>query len=388
MRIAYFQCPSGISGDMCIGALLSAGAPAKALERALKKIPLGFKTGARDVRRMGLAALKFDVGIDKGSKPLGWAEMKDAVEKTPSLREETRRKGLSIIKSIFEAEAKVHGIRHIEDVHLHELGSPDTVVDVLGTLVCLDALSIDAVYSSPLNLGSGHVHAEHGVLPVPAPATALLLKGVPVYSSGIPYELTTPTGAALIKSLSSGFGPMPAMKLEASGLGAGLRDLKECANVLRVFIGEAGPAAAESVTVLETNIDDMNPQIYGHLMEKLLKAGALDVFLTPVIMKKSRPGTKVSVLSEEKNAHEMKRILFRETTTLGVRCYPVERTVLHREIKTVDTEFGPVRFKISSIEGKAVKSPEYDDCVKAAKKTGLPLREVIDRLKKTGKNRR
>ncbi len=312
--------------------------------------------------------------------------------KNSALSEGLKKNGLAIIRGLFEAEATVHGLQKIEEVHLHELGSADTIIDVMGSLICLELLNVEAVYSSAVNLGGGTVRTLHGRFGVPAPATALLLEGAPVYGSSgssqdiSAFELTTPTGAALMKGLSKSFGPMPSMRLEKSGAGAGEKDPAAFPNVLRVFIGEAyseqkdKEAENTDLLVIETNIDDMNPQIYGYLLEKLLKAGALDAFLTPIIMKKGRPAIKLSVLCEFKNAALLKETIFRETTTLGVRFYPVGRSTIERRAGTLETEFGPVRFKTAFRGDRESKAPEYEDCLKIAKKTGLSLKEIMDRL--------
>ena len=392
-RILWLDCSSGISGDMLIGALISAGVPFKRLEaEILDKIPLKkekVRIRAGKVRRMGLAATKFDVIIPPGGArdfPFTWGEIEWLVEKS-ALPEGIRQKGLDMIKSLFEAEAKIHGFRSIRDVHLHELGSPDTIIDIFGALVCLDILGVEEVYCSPVNLGGGTVDTRHGKLPVPAPATALLLTGVPVYGGRPPFELCTPTGAALLKGLAKGFGPMPLMKLVKCGVGAGAADFKDTPNVLRAFAGESfafsgvsGGDGNADVIVLETNIDDMNPQIYGYLMERLFKAGALDVFLTPIIMKKSRPAVKITALCDPGDAPRVEEIMFSETTTLGIRFYRAGRSTLPRKIETINTEFGPIRFKTSSFAGKEQKTPEYEDCLKTARKTGLPLKEIFRRL--------
>jgi uncharacterized protein (TIGR00299 family) protein len=385
-RILYLDCSSGVSGDMLIGSLLSAGASFSGLKRELKKIPLkGYEVRKREVLRAGVRAAKFDVseptpapsGEGQGKrKPLGFNEMRKLVTSSP-LKEEIREDGLSIVRSLFEAEAKVHKTP-IEKIHLHELGSPDTVIDVLGTLICMDLLKVDEVHSSPLNIGGGFIQTEHGRLPVPAPATAELLKGLPVYSSGAPFELVTPTGAALIRYLAKSFGHMPQIELLSTGVGAGGRDI-EAPNVLLAFIGMA-PSAREEILVLETNIDDMDPRIYSYLMDRLFENGVLDVFLTPIIMKKSRPAALLSVLCDKKDSGALKEIIFEETSTLGIREYAAQRTVLSRKIVTRKTPFGPIRFKIFSLNGKEFESPEYDDCVKAARKSGIPLKEILKRL--------
>ncbi len=398
-RILWLDCSSGISGDMFIGALISAGAPlARLKSELLGKIPLkNVRISAGKVLRMGsFAATKFDVKEHAGARPLGWNEMKRIVRES-ALPDDIRRKGLDIIKSLFDAEAKIHGLKGAGEVHLHELGSADTVIDVFGSLVCLKLLGVEEVRSSPVNLGGGTAGTHHGRLPVPAPATALLLEGLPVYGGAPPFELTTPTGAALLKGLAKGFSQMPCMRLEKTGFGAGRMDFKDFPNVLRAFIGEPlagagdnGKSESESenpendgdVTVIETNIDDMNPQIYGLLMERLFEAGALDVFLTQIIMKKGRPAIKITMLCNPGDAARMQEIIFSETTTLGVRFYRAGRSTLPRRIETYQTAFGPVRFKISPSGRKGVRRevPEYEDCLKAARKTGLPLKEVFSRL--------
>ncbi len=304
MKIAYFDCFSGISGDMCLGALIDAGLSIKALENELRKISIvGYKLTKRTVMRSHFVAKKVDVVIKtdrKGKGPKRWKDIERLIEQS-SLSEDIKQKGHRVFKRLFKAEAKVHG-ESFDKVHLHELGAVDTIVDIFGNIIGLAILGIEKIYSSPINLGSGYIEIEGSVLPVPAPATVELLKNVPVYSKNVPFELTTPTGAAIIKELSSGFGDIPFMDIEAIGIGAGSQDFKDRPNILRLFIGQQVPAfeaCAEKVTVIEANIDDMNPQVYEYVMEKLFKAGARDVFLTQVIMKKGRPGVTITVLSVE-----------------------------------------------------------------------------------------
>lgn len=380
MRLAWLDCSSGISGDMFVGALLSAGASFREIDKIISSLKLkDCSVSAKKVKRAGFAAVKFDVKISADTV-LGWAEMKKIVLRS-ALSKEGKDKAAGTILSMFEAEAKVHGISRVEAVHLHELGSPDTVIDVVSALACLELLGIDELYCSPVNLGSGFVKTEHGRLPVPAPATAELVRGAPVYTDSSGFELTTPTGAALAKALASGFGPMPPMRITKTGSGAGQKELEHTPNILRVFVGEGFsrryPASYEKISVLETNIDDMNPQVYEYLIERLLSAGALDAFLTPIIMKKSRPAITLTVMCESEIAGRMEEIIFAESTTLGVRRHETERTVLQREQKTVKTSLGPVRIKICARAGKPVKTPEYEDCAAIARKTGLPLMEVF-----------
>jgi len=387
--IAYFNCFSGISGDMILGALVDAGVSLKELKRRLSCLPVrGYELKALKVQRAGVRATKIDVILKRSAvsgQPSAkkWKDIEKIII-TSTLPKEIKQKGLFIFKRLFEAEAKVHGEK-IQDIHLHELGAVDCIVDIFGALIGLDILGIETVYSSPLNLGGGMIKTEHGILPVPAPATAELLKDIPVCSTDILFELTTPTGAVLVSSLAKGFRGIPEMKILKTGTGAGNKDFKGQPNVLTMIIGErsavSGQRSAERVTVIETNIDDMNPQVYEYVMEKLFKAGALDVFLTQVIMKKGRPGIKLSVLCGEDRMESLIDIIISETTSIGVRFYRVERKILRREIKSVKTKYGRVDIKISHFGDKRQKkSVEYEDCKRIAKKYNLPLLEVMKAL--------
>ncbi|MGD2080809.1 MAG: nickel pincer cofactor biosynthesis protein LarC [Nitrospirota bacterium] len=375
MRTAYFDCFSGISGDMCLGALVSAGVPLGSLKKELEKARIsGYALASRKARRAGVEALKVEVELtgekEKCRKYKDIAKIIRESRLSPSVK----KRGLHIFRRLFEAEALVHGEPYTK-VHLHELGAVDALVDVLGTLVCLEALGIERVVASPLNLGSGTVATSHGELPVPAPATLRLLEGAPAYSSGHPYELTTPTGAAIITGVASAYGDMPLMRLEKAGIGAGGRNVRGRPNVLRVLIGEA-LASEEEVSVVETNIDDMDPRLYEVVMDKLFKAGALDVFLTNILMKKGRPGVKLTVLCDERRRPRLSEIVLRETTTLGVRHSRAGRTVLERKTGKVETRFGPVRVKVASVDGTVKAMPEYEDLRRAAKRHGVPISEV------------
>jgi uncharacterized protein (TIGR00299 family) protein len=387
LKIAYFDCSSGISGDMCLGALVDAGVPPKKLERELKQLRIkGYKLLSKKVKRAGFRATKVDViaggkrAREQDSKR--WKNV-ERIIKASSLSESVKQKGLRIFKRLFEAEAKVHGER-FDKAHLHELGAVDCIVDIMGTLICLELLGIDKIYASPVNLGSGFIKTEHGILPVPAPATAEILREIPVYSDGTPIELTTPTGAVILKELSSGFGDMPDMVIGKIGIGAGNKDFKERANVLRVFIGQdkhRTQTIDNKVTVIETTIDDMNSQIYEYAMERLFKAGALDVYLTQLIMKKGRPGIKLTVLGRSKDKDKLIKIIFEETTTIGVRFYEAGRQTLEREIKEINSALGKVRVKISKLGSDIIKTtPEYEDCKKLAKKLNVPLIEVMKKI--------
>lgn len=394
--IAYFDCFSGISGDMTLGALVDAGVPLSKLKRELARLPVkGYRLTSKEVKKAGMRATKVDVLIKHSAvsdqhSAKKWKDIEKIIQ-TSSLSKDIKQKGLIIFKRLFEAEAKVHG-GLFDEVHLHELGAIDCIVDIFGSIIGLDILGIDTIYSSALNLGSGSIRSEHGLLPVPAPASVELLKGIPVYSSGVKFELTTPTGAALISSLAAGFGPMPDMEISKAGVGAGDKDFKEQPNILRMFIGEkigkksqeSGARSQEdSITVIETNIDDMNPQVYEYVMDKLFKAGALDVFLTPIIMKKGRPGIKLSVLCNDDKREELIEIILHETTSIGVRFYRAERKVLQRELKSIKTKYGSVDVKVSKLGDRKQKtSAEYEDCRKAAKKFNVPLLEVMNECKK------
>jgi uncharacterized protein (TIGR00299 family) protein len=390
--IAYFDCFSGISGDMTLGALVDAGVPLNKLSEELSRLPVkGYKLASKTVKRAGMRASKVDVVLKRSAvsgQPSAkrWKDIEKII-KTSTLPDEIKQKGLSVFKRLFEAEARVHG-GSFDEIHLHELGAVDCIVDIFGSLIGLDMLGIDTVYASALNLGSGSIRSEHGLLPVPAPASVELLKGIPVYSSDVKFELTTPTGAALISSLSSGFGPMPHMNILKAGVGAGDKEFREQPNIMRLFIGEktgsrgvlqyARTKSEESITVIETNIDDMNPQVYEYVMEMMFRAGALDVFLTQIIMKKGRPGIKLSVLCNQDKQEALSEIIFRETTSIGLRFYRADRKTLQREIMSMDTKYGRVRLKKARL-GKEIQkvSPEYEDCKKIAKKFNIPLLEVL-----------
>ncbi|MBI5195904.1 MAG: nickel pincer cofactor biosynthesis protein LarC [Nitrospirae bacterium] len=384
MMIIYFDTSSGISGDMILGALVDAGVPLEKLKKELSKLPMrGYELESRKVKRAGFLATKIEVILKTGvrsqkSEVRRWKDIERIIKKS-SLPNIVKQKGLSIFRRLFEAEAKVHGER-VDKVHLHELGAVDCIVDIFGALIGLDILGVKKIYASPLNLGSGMIKTEHGILPVPAPATLELLKYIPVYSSDTKFELTTPTGAVLISSLADGFGQMPVMSVSKIGIGAGGRDFKTHPNVLRVFVGEGQGSGVrgQGVTIIETNIDDMNPQVYEYVMERLFKAGALDVFLTQVIMKKDRPGIVLTVLCSADKKEGLIKIILKETTSIGVRFYEADRITLQREIKTVKTEFGNVRVKISKLGNEILKSaPEYEDCKKIAEKLNKPLIEVM-----------
>jgi uncharacterized protein (TIGR00299 family) protein len=385
-RIAYFDCFSGISGDMVLGALVDAGADLRAIEAELRKLGLeGWTISAEKVKRGQIFATHVKVSTTEGHHHRGLSIILGRIEKAqlaPRAAERARR----IFTRLAESEAKVHNLP-VEQVHFHEVGAVDSIVDIVGAAVGFDLLGIDEFACSPLDVGAGQVMTAHGLLPVPAPATADLLKGAPVYTSGIQKELVTPTGAAIATTLSTSYTKIPEMTLTVIGYGAGSMDFPEKANVMRLLIGEREAAQAGNdlhgsadapITVIETNLDDMSPQIYGYFVERALAAGALDVFSTAVSMKKNRPGLLVTILCEPSNQARLTDLLFSETTTIGVRMHEARRRTLAREFLNVQTEFGEVRMKISRMNGSVLNAtPEYDDCQRIAAAKGIPLKDVL-----------
>jgi len=372
-RILYLDCFSGISGDMFLGALFSLGVkPGSLIEQLKQIIKEEIQIHANETERKGIRAIQ--VKIKESDRPVNLIEIINSIRKS-SLPERCKENSIKAIEFLLQAEKAVHGFH--EDYHLHELGTIDTVVDIVGTMLGLELLEIEHIYSSAINTGSGTISTAHGILPVPAPATAEILKGIPIYATDNTGELTTPTGAAIVKTIVRGFGPLPHSSIINIGYGAGTKELPDRANLLRVFLLKSTLYSYNTPLVVETNIDDMNPQIYEYLIDKLFEAGALDVFLTPIIMKKSRPAVKVSVICNEEILPVVSEILFRETTTIGLRYYRTERFVLSRTIKTIDTPLGPVRFKETKIDGKVQLNPEYEDLKRIASEKNIPLKEVF-----------
>ena len=379
MKIAYFDCIAGASGDMILGALLDAGLSEADLRQGLAALNLaGFDLNTYPVNKNGLRAIKVDVLIEDDviERTLGEILKLLADSKLP---ERVRVRSSAICRRLGEVEAGIHGVP-VDQVHLHELGGLDTIVDIAGALIGLELLGIEAIFASPLPLGRGFTRSAHGHLPLPAPATLALLKGVPVTGSELEFELVTPTGAAILSSITHSFGAIPSMKLLSIGYGAGGRDLP-IPNVMRVLIGEQAEssiqATIETLALLETNVDDLNPQIYDYLMNRLFQSGALDVFLQPVQMKKNRPGILLSVLCPPPAADELCAILFAETSTLGIRKQTVERQALQRFVQVLETPYGRARVKFARLNPKNTKfAPEYEDCRALAEQHGVPLREV------------
>ncbi len=373
MKICYFDAFSGISGDMTVGALVDAGADWNALEAALGSLKLGASVRIEKTKRRGISASKFYVQFAEQKTHRHLPHIEKIIV-AGELSEKAKQNALSIFRRLGEAESKAHNVP-IEKVHFHEVGAVDSICDVVGACVALDHLGIEEIRSSRINVGSGTVNTEHGVMPVPTPATAELLKNKPIYSAGPETELTTPTGAAVITTLACDFGGLPPVRVLSQGFGAGDKDFATQANVLRVLIAERTYAAESStVAVIEANIDDSTPQVLGYATERLLAAGALDVTLTPVFMKKNRPGTMVSVIAAPEMTEQLAAVLFSETTTLGVRILQAERRVLARETTAIGTPYGNIRIKHTETGSFA---PEYEDCRNAAMQHNVPLRVVI-----------
>ncbi len=373
MTLCYFDAFSGISGDMTVGALIDAGADIPALTAALDSLGTQASFRVEKTKRRGMAASKFHVDAQDEKKHRHLHHIVEMIEKS-ALSGRARRNALLVFEKLTEAEATVHGTE-IRKVHFHEVGAVDSIADICGACVALDLLDVEAVATSPINVGSGTVNTEHGVLPVPAPATAQLLKNFPIYSRGPAMELTTPTGAALVAALCREFGPMPAMSIASIGYGAGDRDFPEHANILRATIGKlSGASEATTVAVIEANIDDSTPEVLGYAMERLLSAGALDASLEPIFMKKNRPGTLLRVIARPEDREALAAIVLSETSTLGLRIHSAERRVRAREFVEVATPHGPVRMKVA---GRDSYAPEYEDCRKLAIATGVPLRQIV-----------
>lgn len=379
MKTLYLDAFSGISGDMMLGALADLGVPLEVYRRTAETLGLQeVDIEAGRTERRGIGGVKVNVRDRAHGVVRTYAHVRDLIEDS-SLPRSVKEKSLQVFGILAEAESRIHS-RDIEKVHFHELSSVDTMVDVVGSIAGLAYLEVEEVISSPLPLGTGRIKTAHGIYPIPVPAVAEILKDVPVYSTGIPTELVTPTGAALVKALASDFGLLPAMRLEKVGYGAGERDL-EMPNLLRVFLGERtaslSGAALERRLVISANIDDMNPELFPYVMEKLFGRGAEDVWLTPIQMKKSRPAVTLNALVPPSRREEVKRVFFEETKTLGLRITEVEKEFVPRETVTVDTPYGPVKVKVAWSEGRPVNvAPEYEDCRKAAEERGVPLKEV------------
>ncbi|HEY8231294.1 MAG: nickel pincer cofactor biosynthesis protein LarC [Vicinamibacterales bacterium] len=376
-RLVYFDCASGAAGDMLLGAAVDLGLPLERLRDELARLPVqGYRLETERVSRSGLAATKVHVRLDGEDKTHRHLRHVLEIIDGSTLDTAVKEKAAALFRRLADAEAAVHGTSP-EKVHFHEVGALDSIVDVVGGVIALRSLGAERFVSSPLNLGTGTVTMSHGTFPVPPPATARLVTGVPVYGDG-EGELVTPTGALLVTGHATEYGPLPAMRIEASGHGAGSRDTRGRPNVLRLIVGQEDARAEGRVLVLETEVDDAAPQLLGPLLEQLLTAGALDAFFTPVQMKKGRPGVLVTVLAPPDRREAIEELLFRETTTLGVRRQEWLRTELERETATVATPYGPVRVKVGR-RGTVVYNawPEFEDCQRLAAEAGVPVKEVL-----------
>jgi len=378
MKLAYLDCFSGVSGDMFLAALVANGLDPGQLEAEVRKLGIDIRLRHEQVRRGMIMAERIVVEAPSQRHHRHYTDIVARIEATP-LSATTRQRACAVFERLGRAEARIHGVS-LERVHFHEVGALDSMADIVGACAGIELLGIDELRSSPLNVGGGSVRCDHGVLPVPAPATAELLQGIPVYSSGIQAELVTPTGAALVSALASGFGPLPPMTVASSGYGAGSHDLGEFPNVLRLFVGTAQKpeVGLETLLLVEANLDDMNPQLGGFFAERAFAAGALDVYFAPVQMKKNRPGVLLSVLCRPEQRDAIMDLFFQETTTLGVRCHEVLRRSLARESVAVRTPYGEVRVKVSRSNGRVVNcAPEYEDCRRLAAQAGVPLKTVL-----------
>jgi len=389
-KLAYFDCFSGISGDMTLGALVDAGLSVDHLRSALQSLQVpGWQISAEKVWKNGMSATHVKVATGDParvtpekdqSKHRSLTDIIGILQKS-QLSPTVRHRAAAIFTKLGEAEAAVHDVP-IEKIHFHEVGAVDAIIDIVGACIGFESLGVEKFACSALNVGGGTAKMAHGILPVPAPATARLLLGKPTYSNGVQKELVTPTGAAIVATLCHHFGPQPPMSVSAIGYGAGTADLEGQPNVLRIMLGDsiekAVPGFDEEISVIEANLDDMNPQIYGYFSEKALAAGALDVYTTPVQMKKNRPGTLLTVLCKPQDASAMISLIFAETTTFGVRSYQAQRRILPREHVSVSTSFGDVRVKLSRVNGRILHvSPEFEDCRRLAEQHNVPLQRII-----------
>lgn len=381
MKIAYFDCFAGVSGDMIVGALLDLGAPLNVIEDELSKLGIGnFELNTKRVTRQHIAATKFDVVAKTQKVVRTWPSIRKLIEQS-DLSDIVKQHSLAIFKRIAEAEAKIHN-KPVDQIHFHEVGAIDSIVDVISSVIGIEVLGIEKIYSSSVATGSGMVKTDHGILPIPAPATAELLSGIPIYSSGITAELTTPTGAAILTNYAVFTEELPPITLISTGYGSGEREL-DIPNVLRLMLGEEKSLESDTAILLETNLDDVSSEILGYVMEKLISLGALDIWFTPIQMKKNRPATMLSVLAPTGFEEILIDAVFSEIPTLGVRITRQSRRIAEREIITVNTPFGRIRVKIGSYKNKIISvAPEYEDCKKAATGKDVPIVRVFESAKK------
>ena len=380
MKIAYFDCPSGISGDMTLGALADCGVDLAAMQAGIDSLGYpGVKLVAEEVHRKGFRGLKVHVQHEPEKAHRHLHHIVEKIDASTVLTTAQKELAKRIFTRLGEAEAKVHGTT-IRKVHFHEVGAVDSIADIVGSAVGLTLLGVDRIVCSPIPTGMGFLEIEHGRVSIPAPATAELLKGIPLAPSVCSCELTTPTGAAIVATVADEFGPLPAMKMQTIGLGAGDRDMKEQANLLRLIIGEAEQnIVSDQVWVLETNLDDISGEIVGHCTAKLFEAGALDVYTTSIQMKKNRPGVLLSVLCGPDFVPKLEKIIFQETGTLGIRRWPASRHKLERRPHNVETPWGKIEGKLAVLsDGSLSFSPEFESCRKIAAEQNLPLKDVYE----------
>ncbi len=382
MKTAYFDCFAGISGDMIIGALLDCGLNFNDLDNELKKLNLSsYKLGYENVLKCGISGKKFNVSAEISSSSRYLSDIENIINKS-ELENDIKIKSIQIFRKIAESESRIHGIE-LDKVHFHEIGAIDSIIDIVGSMIGIKMLGITRVFSSKINVGNGFINTMHGKMPNPAPATAELLKNIPIYCSGIPYEITTPTGAAIISHLAEKYCDLPEFIISASGYGAGTRDL-EIPNLLRLYIGDLTEPDydEDKVNVIETNIDDMNPEFYEYIYARLFDSGALDVYTIPIMMKKMRPAIMLGVICNVIDTDQISDVIFSETTTSGIRISNVIRKKIFREIKSIKTAYGDVRVKFHMLKNKIITtSPEYIDCCNLAKKTGVPIKIIYDEAK-------
>ena len=383
MKTLYFDCFAGASGDMILGAMVAAGVDANVLSEQLSLLNVpGFSVHFKTVTRAGLSATHAIVETQHEHKHRHLADILKIINNS-SLPGSVKQRATQIFTRLAEAESRVHN-EPIEKIHFHEVGALDAIVDVVGAAICFDLLGIEKFISSPIHVGSGFVEMDHGRFPVPPPAVAELLKGVPFYSTDVKGELLTPTGAAIITTVSDQYGAIPSIESTTIGYGAGTREYESFPNVLRVFVGELQrqETKVERLLMIETNIDDLSPQVLGHVMDRAFELGALDCYFTSVQMKKNRPGILLSILCEQIKKHELMQLLFKETTTLGVRTYEVERRALERTVVRVETQYGPIDVKVAMLNGQIVNEmPEFEQCRRVAKGAGIPLKRVEEAVR-------
>lgn len=377
-KIIYVEPFSGISGDMMVGALLDLGFNFEELKEKLNLLPLkGYEISAEKCGRSGIQATKFNVQVDHSHHHRTFADIRQMIESS-GLSGWVKEKSIEAFRKLAEAEGRVHG-QPADQVHFHEVGAVDSIIDIAGTMIAIEAFLPARIISSSINVGQGTLECQHGTYPVPGPAAQELLKGIPIFSNSVTGELTTPTGATLVATLAELFGKRPEMKILASGYGAGTRQTPGNANVLRISLGEAPAEASpeEQVAVIDATIDDMSAQVYGYFQEKALASGALDVYSTPIQMKKNRPGLKITCICAVADLDRLASLIFRETTTIGIRYVVAQRKTLQREFVQVETDWGAVAMKISLLNGAPVNFvPEFEDCRRLAAKTGVALKEV------------